>query len=227
MPFNWIKNYDCFFFDFDGLLVETEELHWKAYQRMCECFGYTLPWDFNTYCSHAHRSSTHLQEGILNALPELKNFSWITLYEKKQAFYLEILETEELSLMEGAESFLLLLLKEGKKCAVVTHSRSLHVTAIKKKIPLLLRIHNWITREDYKEAKPAPDCYLLAENKFSSKEERKIGFEDSLRGVLALQTAGVEPILVCAKNHPQLSDPRIKNVRHFTSLLSIDNIDKE
>ena len=36
-------------FDLDGLLVDTEQLHWKAYRGMCEQFGCTLDWDFPLY----------------------------------------------------------------------------------------------------------------------------------------------------------------------------------
>ena len=43
---NWISNYDLFLFDLDGLLVDTEKLHFEAYKRLCSRFGYELAWDF-------------------------------------------------------------------------------------------------------------------------------------------------------------------------------------
>ena len=33
---DWIKKYQLFLFDFDGLLVNTEEMHFLAYKQMCE-----------------------------------------------------------------------------------------------------------------------------------------------------------------------------------------------
>ncbi|MGD0665742.1 MAG: HAD hydrolase-like protein, partial [Rhabdochlamydiaceae bacterium] len=46
---DWTDKFDLFLFDFDGLLVDTEELHFKAYQMLCQGRGYKLPWDINRF----------------------------------------------------------------------------------------------------------------------------------------------------------------------------------
>ncbi|MBS0655353.1 MAG: HAD hydrolase-like protein, partial [Verrucomicrobia bacterium] len=46
---DWISHYQLFLFDLDGLLVNTEETHYRAYARMCRDRGFTLPWDFPAY----------------------------------------------------------------------------------------------------------------------------------------------------------------------------------
>jgi beta-phosphoglucomutase-like phosphatase (HAD superfamily) len=74
----------------------------------------------------------------------------------------------------------------------------------------------WITREQYTHPKPAPDAYLKAVELLADPGDRIIGFEDTMKGVKALQAAGVQPVLICDKEHPQLEQENVlQGVSHF------------
>lgn len=220
---DWLSDFELFLFDFDGLLVDTESLHFEAYQKLCEEKGYQLPWDFKTYCQIAHGSSTGLRDRIYALFPELQKAfpEWKTLYERKKALYLELLALGKLKLMPGVEAFLKKLHQSGKKMAVATNSFRTSVEAIKKHLPALYLIPDWICREDYKDPKPSPDAYLTAIEKMGSHPKKCIGFEDSKRGLEALKKAGVFPVLISPK---ELLDHfgELEGVSYFESFAVMD-----
>src|SRR5690349_22870106 len=121
---NWISEYQLFLFDLDGLLVNTEALHYGAYKRMLAGRGYTLPWDFEKYFSIAQQDAEAPKRYIYAEFPKLQQEEpdWKVLYAEKKECYLDLLQTEAAPLMPGAEDLLLELKKQDVKRVVVTHS---------------------------------------------------------------------------------------------------------
>jgi beta-phosphoglucomutase len=219
----WIRQFQLFLFDFDGLLVNTEHLHFAAYIKMCRERGYDLQWDFNQFCLAAHFSATGLQESIYAAFPRLKEEEpdWSVLYSEKQKNYLDSLTSDHLELMPGVEPLLLALQEANLKRCVVTHSRKEQIDRIKALLPPLQSIPLWITRENYSKPKPDPESYLKAIELLSSPGDRIIGFEDSFRGLTALKGSGSKAVLICSKEHPQMSEVG-SEISHFESFVLID-----
>lgn len=223
MNMDWIHNYQLFLFDFDGLLVNTEELHHAAYIKMCKDRGFDLKWSFIDFCALAHSSATALREAILTEFPALQAISWDVLYKEKKREYFKILQQNRMQLMPGVEKLLLALEAAGIRRCVATNSALEQIEEIKKALPVLNTIPVWITREDYTQPKPAPDAYLTALKRLLQPGDKIIGFEDSLRGVQALQAANVPPVLICDSSHPQLQDPALRGVPFFSSFETITN----
>jgi HAD superfamily hydrolase (TIGR01509 family) len=220
---NWLNEFQLFLFDFDGLLVNTEEIHHKAYIRMCAQRGFTLDWDFSYYCSIAHYSSSGLEEQIYNTFPDLKKIEprWDILYaEKKQAF-LDLIHEGHVGLMPYAEEVLLLLAKEKVQRCVVTHSASQLIARIREQNPILNTIEHWITREHYSQPKPHPECYLKTISLLAKDHEKVIGFEDTPRGINALLGTRAKPVLICSTNFPEIPYFLNHNVLHYPSLKNI------
>jgi HAD superfamily hydrolase (TIGR01509 family) len=223
MTISWIYQYQLFLFDFDGLLVNTEHLHFNAYKKMCAAHGCDLKWDFFTFCNAAHYSSTGIRDAIYRDFPNLLEIEpdWNVLYEEKKRIYLEELQQSDLELMPGVERLLLELEKANRKRCVVTHSPAEQIAIIRFRLKTLDTIPWWITREEYSSSKPNPECYLKAIERYGAPNDLIIGFEDSVRGLRALQGTNAIPILICDKNHPQLETEYIAGVRHFESFTDI------
>ncbi|MGH2612187.1 MAG: HAD family hydrolase [Rhabdochlamydiaceae bacterium] len=203
----WIESFDLFLFDFDGLLVDTEELHFRAYQQLCQKRGYILPWDINQFFEIAHADAVGIRKSLQILFPKLfeDEASWDTLYTEKKKIYEALLQSGNLSLLPGVEPLLEKLAQLNKKRCVVTNSTLRQTELVKSQIPVLQTIPRWFTRESYDRPKPAPDGYLKALSELKSEGDRDIGFEDSMRGYAALKAAGVStPVLVCPSFHPQL-----------------------
>jgi beta-phosphoglucomutase len=224
----WINQFDLFLFDFDGLLVNTEQLHFDAYIGMCRARGFILNWDFNRFCKAAHFESTGLRDAIYAEFPALyaQEPEWEVLYEEKKIAYLNCLKGGKLQLMPGVEPLLKALEQADIKRCVVTNSLKEQIDLIKACLPILQSIPHWITRECYDRSKPSPDAYLKAMELFKAPEDEVIGFEDTSKGLRALKAAGADVnVLICPSDHPQLETMPFQDFVHFTSFEEIpDNV---
>ncbi len=217
---SWLETYDLFLFDLDGLLVNTEQLHFEAYSLLARRHGFDLGLNFVQYCAIAHRDSDGLRRYFISSLNDLVCCfpDWKALYEEKCQLYLQLLLGDHISLMPGVERLFTALAKEGIPRAIVTHSRAEQVSLIREKLPLLNSIPLWITREHYDQPKPAPDGYLFAIKQLGSAGHRTIGFEDTLRGVWSLVQSGVQAVMVTHSDNPHLLEAQAMKALHLTSL---------
>lgn len=219
----WLDHYQTLLFDCDGLLVDTEPLHWRAYQNLCANHGYSLPWSFDQYCERVHHSDRGTRSALYEAFPQLQEThpDWSVLYEEKQAIYRDLLDAEPFSLKEGVEEFLKEVDERRWKMAVVTNSRKSQTDRLRQEHPLLNRISHWVTREQYQKSKPDPECYQLALEQLKSSPQGAVGFEDTPRGVEALIGAGVAPILVVPPTYPLREEAVAKGARWIPSLAAL------
>lgn len=220
---HWISQFDLFLFDFDGLLVNTEHLHYQAYLNMLAKRGVQTSLSFANFFELAHLSSSAWKEALYADVPGLDP-NWKTLHEEKTESYLELVATGKMELMPGAETLLKELERAGKRRCVVTHSFLSQVQLIRSKLPVLDTLPHWITREDYEKPKPNPECYLRAIELYGKKGDRIIGFEDSLRGLRALMGTPAVAVLICPKHHPLLEIALAEGGKHFESLESISHL---
>jgi beta-phosphoglucomutase len=192
-----IQHLDCILLDLDGLLVDTEELHYRAYMTMCQMFGYLLPWDFEQYYRIAGASSSRIQDELRLLFPKLfEQHPWSVLYAGKQKCLYDLLESEPIPLMPYVEEGFTMMVQTGLPIAVVTHSSLRCTELIRSAHPLFSPVKLWVSREDYKDPKPSPDCYDTALQRLQISPHRALGFEDTFRGICALKAAGCQAVMV-------------------------------
>ena len=215
----WIENFQLFLFDLDGLLVDTENVHYEAYKEMLKKRGFDLKWDFFKFCEIAHFDENSLQKGVYCAFPDLfiKEPNWEILKKEKNIIFIDLLKTSKIKMLPGVESLLKELQYKNIKRCVVTNSFKIMTDLIRVKQPCLNTIPHWLTREDYLLPKPYPDGYLHAIKLYGKKGDKIIGFEDSLRGIKALQQTASIPVLINCFLDSRLEDMVSKEVFHFES----------
>ena len=97
-----LNDFDLFLFDFDGLLVDTEHLHYQAYKATLQELGLHLPWSLKDYFAIAQVSSEHLRATLLETFPSLKAIGWDQIYAEKKKNYLKLLKENKTQFMPGA-----------------------------------------------------------------------------------------------------------------------------
>lgn len=200
-----LHDYKLWLFDLDGLLVDTEPLHLQAYKHVCEKYGHQLSWNLEQFIQVAHKSSSAIKEELYSLFPSLQDIAWEDFYKGKKQSYNEVVAETQVDLMPDVDLILELADQMGARTCVVTHSVNEHVQLIRQKQPILNRIKNWITKDDYERPKPDPQAYKKAINEHKLPHERAIGFEDSARGLMALMGSSALPILVTEHEYPQLN----------------------
>jgi len=214
---DWIGKYRLFLLDFDGLLVDTERVHFAAYKKMCSDRGFELDWSFEEYIQIAHYTDEGLAKHIYEKFPKLQKIEsdWRVLYAEKKANLIELYQEGAVNLMPGAGPFLRYLQEGDARHCVVTHSDSDLVVALRRQHPELERIPYWITRFDYEKAKPNPECYRKAIALYAEGEEPVIGFEDTPRGMNALLGTPAQGVLVTEERYPEIEAFKERGVLHF------------
>ncbi len=219
---NFLKEYDLFCFDFDGLLVNSEPLHKAAYEKALHDFNLKDEVDFLTYCSYAHcRDGSRLKTLYKSLFSSINDKIWDEIIRAKQKHYLEIIKNQPLSLMPGASDLITTLLDEGKSLCVVTNSSNIHTLPFRETFPILQKIPLWITKDDVSRTKPHPDGYIKALMHYAQiPKSRAVGLDDALKGIIAIQNADISPLLVCDKKHPQLTgiDTELSYIESLTQL---------
>lgn len=224
---DWVNNYHLFLFDFDGLLVNTEELHFAAFKELCLSRGFDLDWDLKRYFKAAHLDPEGLKRETYQMFPKLyiQEPVWEVFYAEKKRFYQKLIEKGNIKLLPGVAEILKYLDKAGIRRGVVTNSSKEQVDAIRKSLPLLNTIPHWITREYYQKPKPDPEPYKMAIKMLGKLGDKVIGFEDTMRGLQALLGAGVErPVLICSADHPQMKEGLPRGASYFNSFLEITDL---
>lgn len=155
---------DCFLLiDLDGTLVDSERQHYESYREITDM--------------HIDDFNIRVQNNDFPFTNEVKN-------KKDLIFKTKI---KDIKLMPGSENFIDFIHKKNINHCVVTNTSQDNVTKYKEHIPQLNKLKNWITKDDYVNRKPSPECYDLAIKKFYSAEKYIIGFENSIAGYKALK----------------------------------------
>lgn len=220
---HWIKQFTLFLFDFDGLLVNTEEIHYLAYKRMCAARGVALKWDFNQYCQVAHYSAEGIRDQMYAQYPDLlaQEPSWDVLYAEKKRAIVDLLNEGAVHPMPGVERLLRALENASIPRCVVTHSPNELISIIRRKNPIFDTIPHWFTREHYSHPKPHPECYLKAIDILAKPKDKIVGFEDTPRGLKALLPTRAKPVLICEIPYPEIASFTASGVFHFPTFEAI------
>jgi beta-phosphoglucomutase len=195
-------NYDAILFDFDGVLVDSEPLHWRCWAEIVRPFGIEFDWE--TYQRIAVGVADRKVMELLAAMAK-PPIDPLILHEKfplKQRMYLDLLFTSPV-LSQG----LLELLKEVciLQLAVVTSSYRSEVEPVLVATGIRSYFAAVIASDDVTEHKPAPEPYLLAARRLGAR--RPLVIEDSAAGVASARAAGFDVIRVA---HPAQVAPALR-----------------
>ena len=175
-------SFDCIFWDNDGVLVDTEGLYYQASREALEGIGFELTAkQFAEISLSSGRSVFELATDNVQLMDELRQW--------RNRRYSELLLEGNLLLPGVHET--LAQLADGKQMAVVTSSRRDHFDLIHTDTGILPYFDFILCREDYREAKPNPEPYLLALQRSGRNKADCLVIEDSPRGLASAKAAGL------------------------------------
>ncbi len=190
------------FFDFDGVLVDTEPIY--------DIFWNEAGVRYNTGIENF---ADVIKGTVLADVIEKYFFDRTDEYKKMIIEESTIYESNmPLPAMPGSIEFLHLLKEKGVTMGLVTSSDSKKV----RKAFDLYNLHNIfdtvVTADRITKGKPNPMCYLLAASDLSVSPEDCLVFEDSFAGIEAGTSAGMRVIGLSTTNPPESLKDKVYQV---------------
>ena len=196
-----IIDYDLFIFDFDGTLMDTEEIHFLCWKKvLTEFLNREIDFTIEMYSNYFHSLKNNNSKNYLELMYNIDNNNYDEIYKKKQEYYIDSIKDQIPTFINGAYHFLEWIIEKNKKFIIVSNTSDKVITIFKKKYEILNKADIIYTKECFFNKKPNPECYLrILEN---YKDYKKIGFEDSLIGIHALyQVNEILPVFIYNKNY--------------------------
>ncbi|MFN0164815.1 MAG: HAD family hydrolase [Bryobacteraceae bacterium] len=184
-------SFDAIFFDFDGVLVDSEPVHFRCWREVLEPFEIDLDWT-----AYARDCIGVSDIDMLNYLAGRSRRQMVgedlrPVYQVKKRRFLEM--ALELDLV-GAETLDLMRSLDGLPIAVVTSSGRTEVEPILARTGVLPLLATAVYGEDAPRRKPAPDPYQLAARRTGAR--RPLVVEDSDAGAASARAAGFDLVRV-------------------------------
>jgi beta-phosphoglucomutase len=202
-----MKKYDTFLFDLDGVLIDSDKIH---YDSTIEALKSFINYDLinNEEMNNIMKSTITTLDKLyyLKSKNIINDEQILTIYENKK----NISNNKFMKLnLENEKILLIKYLKENNiKVGVVTNTNKKTAQILLKNI--INDIDILITNEDVNNKKPSPEPYLKAINLLNSDIKKCIIFEDSEIGILSAKNTNCDYFII--KNIKDLNLELIKNL---------------
>jgi beta-phosphoglucomutase len=177
-------------FDYDGVLADTEPLHWKSWAALFHPYGVQLTWD--EYCRIGRGvSDIQMFASLVNDRTRLPIDELMQLNLERRRM------VREWSLVESPiprETIELLATLKAYRIGLVTSSDRIDVEPILRASGIYDKFDAIVFGDDVTRHKPAPDPYLLIAKKLGV--GTGIAFEDSNSGMESARAAGFNAIRI-------------------------------
>ena len=178
----------CVFFDMDGVLVNTEPLHYEIWKQVFADRGVQIDYDHYKGCIGSNIN--HLFELISEGYG--RDFRGDTRlleqYTERKDIYIRKNGVPEIA---GAVKAVMELKDRGYRLAVVSSSPRDYIEIIIGKLGVTDCFEAFFSGDKISRPKPAPDIYLEAAKALQVKPEECAVIEDSENGSRAAKAAGM------------------------------------
>jgi HAD superfamily hydrolase (TIGR01509 family) len=187
-----MQEFDAILFDFDGVLADTEPLHWACWAEVLAHVGVTLEWEFyRDYCIGIDdREMIRMMATRANP-PQKWEDLWALYPSKKELFRERTILHPPFARGVGA---LLAGLHADYKLAVVSSSSCSEIEPLLVAARLRPYFGTIVGGESVKRQKPDPEPYLMAARRLDAK--RPLVVEDSEAGLASGRAAGFEVLRI-------------------------------
>ncbi len=203
--------YEAIIFDFDGVILDSEPIHYEACRQVLAGIGLSI--SYNEYISEYLGLSDKdmfplflANKGQYFAVNEIN-----LMIKAKSEVYIQIINArEKLPFVQHVEHNILASIKKTNKIAICTGSSKEEVLTALNKLNhgnLLAAFEVIVTSADVELGKPSPEGYLLTAQRLGVLPSKCMVIEDSPPGIAAAKKAGMYVIgLTTSYNKSQLHE---------------------
>jgi beta-phosphoglucomutase len=205
-----MSRFDAIFFDFDGVLIDSEPVHWACWREVLLPLGVSLEWEFyRDYCIGIDDRVMLQMMADASDPPRDWREMWARYPAKKDLFQARMIDAPPFPQELGP---LLDELQPKYKLAVVSSSGCSEIEPLLRRAGLRDYFGTIVGAEDVRNHKPAPDPYLLAAERLDARSA--LVLEDSAAGLESGRAAGFEALRV---PHPKETAELVRRRLNGTS----------
>ncbi len=199
------KKLQCVIFDMDGVIIDSEEIHKKAYYETFKNLGVEVSEELY---------KTMTGSSTINAFQKLVNhFNLDDIPEElvlqKRKCYVNYFENDPtLSLVNGVKELIQFLYKQNLTLVLASSSAMVNINRVFSRFDLNEYFTAKISGADLIASKPHPEIFEKAAILGGVSKEQCIVIEDSDNGIKAANDAG---IFVVGYENPLVSDQTLKD----------------
>ena len=210
-------------FDWDGVIVDSSNLHLKSWEALANELKLPLPND------HFEKGFGKRNETIIpQILGWSKDPAQINHWGKrKEEIYRELGNKDGIKLARGSKNFLTQIFSSTFHCSIGTSTERKNVELAISQHDLSQYFLGAACSEDVSKGKPDPEVFLKAAKILSITPKNCVVFEDSPHGIEAAIRAGMKTVALTT-THPSTTFMHLNPDLLAASLadLSVDQVEK-
>ncbi|QOW10758.1 HAD family phosphatase [Kaistella flava (ex Peng et al. 2021)] len=175
-------------FDMDGIIVDTEPLHRKAYFQMFDDLEIEVSEEL--YTSFTGASTKKVCNTLIEKYQLEKSHEDLSIIKRKyfkDYFY----NDSDFQLLPGVKSLIENYFDNNIKLVLASSASMVTIDMVFEKFDLEKYFIGKISGADLKESKPHPEIFLLASEIADESKENCMVIEDSTNGIIAAHSAGI------------------------------------
>jgi beta-phosphoglucomutase len=181
-------------FDLDGVIVSTDNLHYKAWKAVADSEGIYFDERINNRLRGVSRMES-LEIILERASKTYGDEEKLLFAEKKNQIYVELLKSlTSANILQNVEITLKQLKNNGIKIAIGSSSKNTKL--ILRRIGLDNTFDAIADGNEIKRSKPFPDVFLTAAGKLGINPEYCLVVEDAEAGIKAAKAAGMTAVAI-------------------------------
>jgi HAD superfamily hydrolase (TIGR01509 family) len=185
-------------FDLDGTIVNTDPIHYQAWQQKLASYGIEIDETF-----YKSRISGRLNPEIVkDILPQLSAADGQRFADEKEALFREL--AANLQPLSGFSQLIAWTETHQLKRALVTNAPRLNAEFVLEVLGIKETFPTIVLAEDCTAGKPDPAPYNVALSQLGIQAQDAIALEDSPSGIRAAVAAGIRTIGIASTHDPKV-----------------------
>jgi beta-phosphoglucomutase-like phosphatase (HAD superfamily) len=202
---NLPKDLKCIIFDMDGVIIDSEEIHKKAYYETFASIGVNV--SDQLYKTLTGSSTINAFQKLITHFNLDLDPEKLVLEKRKK--YVNFFENDPtLHLVEGVEEFIKYSFNRGFTLVLASSSAMVNIDRVFNRFDLNSYFTAKISGADLRASKPHPEIFEKAAILGKTSKEHCIVIEDSDNGVKSANDAG---IFVVGYKNPMVEDQTLEN----------------
>lgn len=190
-------------FDFDGIVADTEKLHYLAFERILAPMGLGIEWEeyVRACIGFDDRDVFRLRLGGAGDAPDGE--ALVALVDRKAHAFIDLVQEQGAPLYPGVWTLIRRLREADVPLAVCSGALRSDIEAVLRAAGVGQSFEIMVTAEEVERSKPDPESYRLALQRLRERHpareiraERVVAIEDTPAGIAAAQGAGLSVLAV-------------------------------